>query len=157
MFARELDYLLPTANRGSSVHSRWLPLWLDWIRYLSRCDSYAPLRRRSGLIFPKSESRRYMQLFEIVPPKLNKRARLDCGHRGCTSIHLLVAEPAGQYDTESVMLPGLSPNGEVILPGERHVFAGIRDDDSRADRPPAEGGTDHIIFPSRARIACMPV
>lgn len=46
-----------------------------------------------------------MQLFEIVPPKLNKRARLDCGHSCCTSSPLLAAELAGQCDTVSVMLP----------------------------------------------------
>jgi hypothetical protein len=156
MFARELDYLLPTAKRGSSIHSRWLPLSLDWIRYLSRCDSYAPLHHRSGLIFPKSESRRYMQLFEIVPPKLNKRARLDCGHRGCTSIHLLVAEPAGQYDTEPVMLSAYRQTVKWFCQ-ENDTFLPAFETTTPRGSTSGGRGTDHIIFPSRALIECMPV
>jgi len=89
-------------------------------------------------------------------PKLNQRARLDCGHRGCTSIHLLVAEPAGQYDTEPVMLPAYRQTVKWFCQ-ENDTFLPAFETATPRGSTSGGRGTDHIIFPSRALIECMPV
>lgn len=89
-------------------------------------------------------------------PEIEQTRQTGLWPSSCTSIHLLVAEPAGQYDTEPVMLPAYRQTVKWFCQ-ENDTF--LPAFETTTPRGSTSGGraTDHIIFPSRALIECMPV
>ena len=75
---------------------------------------------------------------------------------GCSSIRLLVAELARQYDTVSAMLPAYRQMVKWFCQ-ENDTFLPAFETTTPRGSTSGGRGTDHIIFPSRALIECIPV